>query len=236
MADNVAITPGVGASVSTEEVTTLNGGAVSARHVQRVGAAFITGDGQAVDAATGAGNVGSNVQRVTLCDDGPLVTAIGAKADTSATSDTGTFSLIALFKRALGYLSTIATGAASVATSNVNLGTQAISLSDGTQLTPKFAKIAASSSGAATVVAAVTSKKIRVLQFYLTGNGAVNANFQSHTTTATATGLVYIAAAGGGVSVPFSPLGSFETVAGEALDINLSGAVAVGGHLVYVEV
>ena len=35
----------------------------------------------------------------------------GAKADAVATTDTGTFSLIALFKRSLGYLSTIATGA-----------------------------------------------------------------------------------------------------------------------------
>jgi hypothetical protein len=134
-----------------------------------------------------------------------------------------------------GYLSTIATAAASTAPMPIYLGTDAIS-NNGTSLTPKFAKVSASTSGASTVIAAVASKKLRVLQFWLTGNGAVNANLQSHTTTATATGLVYIAAAGGGISAPFSPVGLFETVAGEALDINLSGAVAVGGGVVYVEV
>lgn len=105
-----------------------------------------------------------------------------------------------------------------------------------TAITPKFKAVAASASGATTVVAAVTGKKIRVLGFYLVGNGAVNTNFQSHTTTSTAAGLNYIAAAGGGVSVGYSPLGWFETVAGEALDINLSAAIAVGGQIIYIEV
>src|SRR5687768_8299987 len=49
MADNVAITAGSGTTVSTEEVTTLNGGSVSAQHVQRVAAAVRTADGTAVD-------------------------------------------------------------------------------------------------------------------------------------------------------------------------------------------
>jgi hypothetical protein len=49
MADNVAITAGSGTTVSTEEVTTLNGGAVSAQHVQRIAAAVRTADGTAVD-------------------------------------------------------------------------------------------------------------------------------------------------------------------------------------------
>lgn len=49
MADNVAITAGSGTTVSTEEITTLNGGAVSAQHAQRVIIAERTGDGTAVD-------------------------------------------------------------------------------------------------------------------------------------------------------------------------------------------
>lgn len=49
MADNVLITAGVGTSVSTEEITTLNGGAVSAQHVQRMVAALRTADGIASD-------------------------------------------------------------------------------------------------------------------------------------------------------------------------------------------
>lgn len=104
-----------------------------------------------------------------------------------------------------------------------------------TQLTPKFAAINASASGVTTVIAAVASKKLRILGFFLITNGAVNVNFQSHTTTTTKTGTLYCAA-NGGVSSGFGQFGWFETVAGEALDINLSGAVSVGGQIVYVEV
>lgn len=51
MADNIAITAGSGTTVSTEEVTTLNGGAVSAQHVGRVIQSARTADGTAVDIA-----------------------------------------------------------------------------------------------------------------------------------------------------------------------------------------
>jgi hypothetical protein len=104
-----------------------------------------------------------------------------------------------------------------------------------TALTPKFATIVASSSGATTIVAAVTSKKIRVVALKLIANAAVNAKWQSHVTPTDKTGLSYLAANGGEV-LPYNPVGWFETVSGEALDINLSGAVAVGGHLTYIEV
>lgn len=106
----------------------------------------------------------------------------------------------------------------------------------GTTLTPLFAPIVASSSGVTNIVALVTSKKIRVLALSLTANGAVNVKFQSHVTPTDLTGLHYCAAAGDGIVYPFNPLGWFQTVSGEALDINLSGAVAVGGTLVYVTV
>lgn len=104
-----------------------------------------------------------------------------------------------------------------------------------TALTPKFQKITASSSGATTIVSAVTSKKIRVLSWSLVVNAAVNVKWQSHVTPTDITGLYYFAA-NGGIAAPFNPLGLFETVSGEALDINLSGAQAVGGALVYIEV
>ena len=105
---------------------------------------------------------------------------------------------------------------------------------DGTILTPKRAVISASSSGVNALISAVAGKKIRVLSLVLMANAAVNVKFQSHTTPTDLTGLFYLAA-NGGFSVGFSPLGHFETVAGEQLDINLSGAVAVGGCLTYVE-
>lgn len=104
-----------------------------------------------------------------------------------------------------------------------------------TELTPKFAKIVASASGASQVVAAVGGKKIRVLRWSLVCNGAVNVKWQSHVTPTDLTGLHYFSA-NGGISEPYCKVGHFETVSGEALDINLSGAIAVGGSLTYVEV
>lgn len=112
------------------------------------------------------------------------------------------------------------------------LATDAI-MNGATPLTPKFAPIALSATGS--VVAAVTGKKIRVLGFFFVANGTVNVNFQSHTTTTTKTGLSYLVA-NSGVSSGFYPVGLFETVAGEALDLALSGSIAVGGQVVYVEV
>lgn len=146
---------------------------------------------------------------------------------------TGTFGAITA-GRAVLYDSS---GAAIDQTATINVAQDTATVKNGaTSLTPKFAAIAASSSGANTVVALVSSKKLRILGYVLTGNGAVNAKWVSHATTSTATGLIYIAAAGGGAAAPFNPVGWFETVAGEALDLNLSGATAVGGHLVYIEV
>lgn len=55
MADNVTL-PGTGALVSSEEVTTLNGGAVSAQQVQRVINSVRTADGTAVDIQGDASN------------------------------------------------------------------------------------------------------------------------------------------------------------------------------------
>lgn len=105
-----------------------------------------------------------------------------------------------------------------------------------TALTPKFQKITASSSGATTIVAAVTSKKIRVIAWDVVVNAAVNFKWQSHVTPTDVTGLYYMSGQGNGVARGYNPVGYFETVSGEALDINLSGAVAVGGVLTYVEV
>lgn len=105
----------------------------------------------------------------------------------------------------------------------------------GSVLTPKFAAIAASSSGNNTLVAAVTGKKIRVLALYLVANGDVNAKFQSAASGTDLTGLAYLVANAGFV-LPFNPLGWFETTAAALLNLNLSGAVAVGGALTYVEV
>ena len=123
------------------------------------------------------------------------------------------------------------------ATQSVAIDTSAVA--DGnsaTILTPQYIAIVASSSGPTTIVTATAGKKVRVLAAKITANGAVNVKWQSHTAPTDLTGFSYYASAGDGEVLPFNPIGWFETHVGEALDINLSGAVAVGGHLTYIEV
>jgi hypothetical protein len=102
-------------------------------------------------------------------------------------------------------------------------------------IVPKFAVIAAASSGNNTLVAAVSDKKLRVLALTLSASAAVNAKFQSAAGGTDLTGLYYLAA-NGGVVLPYNKLGWFETAASALLNLNLSAAVAVGGCLTYIEV
>jgi hypothetical protein len=121
-------------------------------------------------------------------------------------------------------------------TDNIGCALQTdVIMNDLTALTPKFAKIAASSSGNNTLVAAVSSKKIRVLAYNFISNGTVNAKFQDGASGTDLTGLKYCVA-NMGICAPFNPVGWFETSATTLLNVNLSGAVAIGGELVYVEV
>lgn len=105
----------------------------------------------------------------------------------------------------------------------------------GTVVTPKFAAISASSSGNNTLVAAVTSKKIRVLAMWLSANGTVNAKLQDGASGTDKTGLAYLVVNTGFV-LPYNPAGWLETTANTLLNLNLSAAVAVGGSLTYIEV
>lgn len=90
------------------------------------------------------------------------------------------------------------------------------------------------SSGANTLVAAqATGIKIRVLALTLTSTGAVNAKLQSGAGGTDLTGLFTIAAAGVTIVLPFNPHGWCETAAATLLNLNLSGAVAVGVTLVW---
>lgn len=129
-----------------------------------------------------------------------------------------------------------ATPAGTALIGKVSSGTDSSAIYNGTTaLTPKFAKLAASASGDTTLVAAVTSKKLRVLNYTVSANGAVNVKFKS-ATAGDITALKYFDAAGAGAAAPYSPVGHFETTAGEALVINLSAAIAVGVDVTYIEV
>lgn len=180
-----------------------------------------------VAVAMGTGTRSAGTQRVTIATDDVVPVSqsgtwnVGLNAGTNNIGDVDVLSQPA---RA----ATTDTITAKLATDCIQNGT--------TALTPKYAKISASSSGNNTVVAAVTSKKIRVLGWNLVGNGAVNAKWQDGAGGTDLTGLYYVAAAGGGICVPFNPVGWFETSSNTLLNLNLSGAVAVGGSLCYVEV
>lgn len=115
-----------------------------------------------------------------------------------------------------------------------------IQLPDGSFREVKYAPVAAASSGANTLLAAVTGKKIRVLSLALIGAAAVNLYFTSAAAGAVifggSTNKIAIAAAGDGFVLPLNEHGWFETVAGELLNMNLSGAVVVSGGFTYIEV
>lgn len=95
-----------------------------------------------------------------------------------------------------------------------------------------FAPIDVSASG--TVVTAVANKIIRVIALQLIASNTVNVKWQTSTGSVDITGFAYLVANSGYV-LPFNPAGWFETVVGDALDINLSVGVAVGGSMTYVE-
>ena len=90
--------------------------------------------------------------------------------------------------------------------------------------------IAVSSSGANELVAAATGKVHRVFGFALTTAGSVTAKFQSASTDLSGPMSLPVVATPGGLNdaVPL-----FVTVAGEALNLYLSGATAVNGYLLY---
>lgn len=95
--------------------------------------------------------------------------------------------------------------------------------------------ISASSSGANPIIAASATKQYRILAFNFMSNGTVNAKWQDGSTDKT--GLYYLVA-NTGISVPNpgTRIGWFTTTLNTALNLNLSGAIAVGGILVYEEI
>lgn len=113
---------------------------------------------------------------------------------------------------------------------------------EGTSLTVKSAHGAASSSGVNDVVAAVTSKKIRVLSYSLQaadGNASViTANWQDDSGSPVVLSQTWDFEKREGVSKSLGggPGFYFETTSGQALKLNLSaGSLPVRWELVYVE-
>lgn len=99
------------------------------------------------------------------------------------------------------------------------------------------APIAASSSGDNSIVSGVAGFAIRVIGYVLSFSGTVNAKWMSDTGggAVALSGLLY-GVADTQVVAPATDQtarGWFQTASGKALNLNLSGAVAVGGHVVY---
>jgi hypothetical protein len=94
--------------------------------------------------------------------------------------------------------------------------------------------INASSSGNNTIVASVAGRRIVVTKYKIVAAGAVTVTFESSGGTVLDGPCAY--AANGGVCEPDSENGHFSTLPGEALVLNLSGAVQVGGHVKYAVV
>jgi len=99
----------------------------------------------------------------------------------------------------------------------------------------KRAVIDAASSGNNEVVAAVASKKIRVHNVVLLSAGTVTVRFESAADGTALTGQMQLTAQTG-FAPGFDPTGHFETVAGQALNLELSGAISVDGWITYQEV
>ena len=101
----------------------------------------------------------------------------------------------------------------------------------------KYAKIDASTVGSNTIVAAVTGKRILVLQYTATASANLDAYFSSNSTAIT--GPLYLGSHGTtmaayGALTPAGSVGLFRTEIGEPLNIVLSGSANVGGHLTYL--
>lgn len=123
-----------------------------------------------------------------------------------------------------------------MAVTNARHATDSIGVGVDATLSPKFAVIDKAGNGNNEIVAAVTGKKIRVLAAFFTMTGtAVTIRFESAADGTALTGQM-TPSQGQTISLPFNPVGWFQTVAGEALNLELGGAQSVDGALVYVEV
>jgi len=74
-----------------------------------------------------------------------------------------------------------------------------------------------------------------VLAYSLICAASVTVRFEGGAGGTAKTGVMAFGA-NGGISVPFNPVGHFETGSNELLNLELGGAVSVAGHLTYVEV
>ncbi len=98
----------------------------------------------------------------------------------------------------------------------------------------KFASVDVASASDNEIVAAVASKSVRVLSYVLVASGGANTLTWKSATAGNISGGMGVADTGG-ISAN-SETGLFATTAGEALELTLSAATSVDGHISYIEV
>jgi len=98
----------------------------------------------------------------------------------------------------------------------------------------KFKSISLAATG--DMVAAVTSKKIRVLALMLNNASAADGTVAIRSSTTSTICAVLTIRQGAGFVLPYSEVGWMETVAGESLNALITTITQLSGVLVYVEV
>ena len=88
----------------------------------------------------------------------------------------------------------------------------------------------ATAAGDTVIVAAIASKRIRIIGLILVGSAAVTIRFRSGVTPISAG---FPLAANGGMAPPVTAHGWAQTAINEALNLNLSGIANVGGQVLY---
>ncbi len=114
------------------------------------------------------------------------------------------------------------------------VATDSLGSSSGT-LTPLFVDLDVSANGDNVAIAAVGGKIIRVINGLLIASAAVTIKFTDGLAGTSVSGRCAVIA-NGGFQIPYAPTGNFQTSVSNALVLNLSGAVQVGGWLSYITV
>lgn len=99
----------------------------------------------------------------------------------------------------------------------------------------KYFKIDAATASI-TAVAAVSGKKIRLISYRLSNNGAAACTVLWASTATALTGPMSMANDVAGIDGSWNPDGHCETVAGEPLNLVQSGTEALGGYGSYIEI
>lgn len=258
MADNVAITAGVGTTVAADEVADGTLGSVKVQFVKLMDGtldgtdkAAVGANGLAVDVkAVPADPFGANADAAVAAGDAGSLSAKLRRA-TQGLEDLKSLIVLAAGSNAIGKLAANSgvdigdvdvTSAPARDRTTDNVGAALVTdvvMNDTTPLTPKFAKAdVAASQTDSNIVTAVGGKKLRVLAFICqTGGTATTLVFNSKPAGAgTAISMIFQNGVNGGAVGGFNPVGWFETASGEGLTVTTGAGSTTGVQVVYVEV